>query len=531
PLDAPHGQRCSATRLFRREPVLRWTLDRLTRCEQLGSIGILCWEDQLPAVEPLAEQAGAVILAKGPRKALPEVEAIAAAQRWAEGWRGGLLSTCHFDQGFYAPWHHELAQRIGSNAIIPIDPAAALIDAKLIDALIEHAHADESDEFVFQTAAPGLGGVLIRPTLLNRLAAAKAHPGRILHYDPAQNGHDLISSPCCVPVPAAVSRTLHRFTLETDRQVRKISAATEALNGQLISSVAEDLVQRISASRTMSELPREIVLELTTRRSTKAIFRPGESMNIARPDFSMDMAKKLFRELATLDGTRLTLAGVGDPLLSPDVFTLIDAARMEAGLWVHVETDLLGITPENITQLAASPVDVVSVHVPALSPQMYSKVMGCDEYAAVLENIRRFIAERQTRRSGVPILVPVFTKCRENIGEMEAWYDQWLRALGSASIQGPSDCAGQLVDVSVADMAPPARKPCARLTSRLTILSDGTVVSCEQDIAGARPMGRLGEEPLRDIWQHQFERLRADHREGAFDKHPLCARCREWHRP
>jgi hypothetical protein len=531
PLDAPQGQLCSAARLFRREPVLHWTLDRLTRSKLLGSIAILCWEDQLAAVNPLAEQAGAVILAKGPRKTLPEVEAIAAAQRWAEGWRGGLLSTCHFDQGFYAPWHHELAERSESDAIILIDPSAALIDAKLIDALIEHARADESNEFVFQPAAPGLGAVLLRPTLLNRLAAARAHPGRIVHYDPAQNGHDLISSPCCAPVPAAVARTLHRFTLDTDRQVRRITAATEALNGQLISSGAEDLVHRVQANRAPAELPREIVLELTTRRSTRAIFRPGKSLNIVRSDFSLDMAKRLFRELSTLDGTRLTLAGVGDPLLWPDLFTLIDAARMEAGLWVHVETDLHEISPDAIARLAASPVDVVSVHLPALSPQTYSTVMGCDGYAAVLENIRRFVSERQGRRSGVPILVPVFTKCRQNLGEMEAWYDQWLRAVGSAAIQGPSDFAGQIPDVAVADMAPSGRKPCARLASRLTILSDGAVVACEQDILGARPMGRLDEEPLRDIWQHQFERLRADHREGAFGKHPLCSRCREWHRP
>ena len=271
-VDAPQGRRCSATRLFRGEPVLRWTLDRLTRSNQLGSIGILCWEDQLNAVNPLAEQAGAVILAKGPRTALPEVEAIAAAQRWADGWRGGLLSTCHFDQGFYAPWHHELAQRLESDAILLIDPSAALIDARLIDSLIAHAQGDESNEFIFQPAAPGLGTVLIRPTLLNRLAAAKAHPGRILHYYPAQNGHDLISSPSCAAVPATVARTLHRFTLDSDRQIASISVATEALNGQLISSTAEDLVHRVAAHRQIPELPREIILELTTRRSTRVHF-------------------------------------------------------------------------------------------------------------------------------------------------------------------------------------------------------------------------------------------------------------------
>jgi MoaA/NifB/PqqE/SkfB family radical SAM enzyme len=531
PVDAPQGPRCSATRLFRTEPVLRWTLDRLTRSARLGSIGILCWEDQLPAVTPLAEQAGAVVLAKGPRSNLPEVEAIAAAQRWSDGWRGGLLSTCHFDQGFYAPWHQELARRAQSDAVVLVDPSAGLIDAGLIDSLITHAQSDESIEFFFQPAAPGLGAVLLRPTLLSRLAAAKAHPGRILHYNPDQLGHDLLTSPNCATVPAPVARTLHRFTLDTDRQVLRISQATEALNGQLMSSGAEDLVQRIHAHRQVPDLPREVVLELTTRRATKAIFRPGAALNIHRPDLSLDTAENLFRQLSTLDGTRLTLAGVGDPLLHPDVFTLIDAAAMDAGLHLHLETDLLDLTEESLSRLAASHLDVLSVHLPALTPQTYARIMGCDGLAKVLENIRRFVAERQARRAGVPILVPVFTKCRDNLPEMEPWYDQWLRALGSAVIQGPSDYASQIPDPGPSDMTPPKRTPCARLSSRLTILSDGTVVACEQDVLARKPMGHLTRHPLRDIWRQSFEPLRSDHQQSLFQYHPLCHQCREWHRP
>ena len=76
---------------------------------------------------------------------------------------------------------------------------------------------------------------------------------------------------------------------------------------------------------------------------------------------------------------------------------------------------------------------------------------------------------------------------------MEAWYDQWLRAVGSAVIVGPSDFAGQIPDHAVADMAPPLRRPCARLESRMTILSDGRIVTCEQDVLGRQTLGSLGE--------------------------------------
>jgi radical SAM protein with 4Fe4S-binding SPASM domain len=529
--EAPGNERCSATRLFRGQPVLSWTLDRLTRSRRLGSIGIVCWDDQLQALRPLAEEAHAVVLAKGERIAIPEVEAVAAAQRWAEGWRGGLLATCHFDLGFYGPWHQELAQRAKSAAVLLVDPAAALIDPQIVDSLIAGAEEDESLEFCFAPAAPGLGGVLLRMPLLARLAAARAHPGRLLHYHPDQNCRELIGGDHCVSVPTPVARTLDRFTLDSDRQVNWISAATESLNGQLASTGAEDLVFRAKSHGSYGDFPREIVLELNTRRSTRPIFCPGSVMKIDRGDFAIEKAKQLFRELAATDGTRLTLAGVGDPLLAPDVFTIIDAAKLEGGLSIHVETDLHELSPEAIARLAVSPIDVVSIHVPSLSSQTYQRIMGCDAYLKVVENIRRLVTERQARKSALPIIVPIFTKCRDNFGEMEVWYDQWIRAVGSALVRSPGNYGGRLPDVALADMTPPGRKPCQRLASRLTILSDGRIVSCEQDVLGEQSLGTVGEDSVAEVWRERFGRLRADHAGGCFENRPVCSSCREWHRP
>jgi len=525
------ADRCSATRLFRGEPVLRWTLDRLARSRRLATTAVLCWEDQLPAVTPIAAEERAYVLAKGPRMSVPQIEAIAAARRWADGWRGGLLAACDFDLGFYAPWHAELVERLNSTAVLLADASAGLVDAQLVDALIEHAEARPDLELCFAPAAPGLCGALLRPTLLNRLAAAKAHPGRLMHYHPDQLSREPLAADSCLPVPAVIARTSHRFTLHCERQVLRLDDATVSLNGQLLSTGAEELVCRMHAHKPPDRLPREVVLELNTTRATKPIYWPGRTLKIDRPPFTSDLARALFQEMSELDDTRLTLAGVGDPLLAPDVFTLIDAAKLEAGAAIHLETDLLEVNAQQIARLAASPVDVVSVHLPALTPQTYMEVMGRDGYAAVIENIRRFVAERQARGSMLPLLVPVFTKCQENLAEMEPWYDQWLRAVGNAVIRGPSDCAGQIPDVAVADMAPPGRKPCARLASRVTILSDGTIVSCEEDVLGAQMMGHIGKDSLQEVWQRRFERLREEHRQSQLTNRPLCRRCKEWHRP
>jgi radical SAM protein with 4Fe4S-binding SPASM domain len=125
----------------------------------------------------------------------------------------------------------------------------------------------------------------------------------------------------------------------------------------------------------------------------------------------------------------------------------------------------------------------------------------------------------------------VFTKCAQNLSEMEAWYDQWMRAVGSAVIAGPSDFAGLIPDAAVADMSPPKRSACARLASRMTVLCDGRVVSCEQDVLGRQAVGEIGKQSVRDIWSRAVGSLRTDHQQGNWAKHSLCATCREWHRP
>lgn len=517
----------SATRLFRAEPVLRWTLRRLARAKSIASVGIICWEDQLDHVAP--EAGTAYVLAKGPRQPIPELDCITAARRWSDGWRGGLLATCDFDLGFHGGWFHELARNVGSDGVLLVDPAAALVDPALLDGLVSHADAHPDTELFFLPAAPGLGGALLRPGLLERLAKARVHGGRLLHYLPDQISREPLANESCVPAPTAAARSIHRFKLDSDRQIARLSAAMISLNGHLISSGAQELVQRARTCDAPDPLPREVVLELNSTRATRPIWWPGASVPISREPMPAASIKSLIRELAELDDTRLTIAGVGDPLLSETLFDAIDSAGNTDGICVHVETDLLNASPDVIARLARSRADVVSVHIPAVSARVYERIMGVAGYERVLESIAAFFSARSPAR--VPILVPTFMKCRENLAEMEAWYDQWLRAAGCAVIRGPSDCGGQLPDVAAADMSPAQRGPCARLSSRLTILCDGRVVSCEEDFLGTQCLGQLGTHSLKAIWQNRFAALRADHRNGNWSKHPLCARCREWNRP
>ena len=102
-LHEPADRRCSAARPFRGEAVLGWTLFRLRRASRVWQSTVLCWDDQEPLVAPVAKELNARCVSRGPRIAVPPMDAVAAARRWADGWRGGLLGSCEFDRGIPCP--------------------------------------------------------------------------------------------------------------------------------------------------------------------------------------------------------------------------------------------------------------------------------------------------------------------------------------------------------------------------------------------------------------------------------------------
>jgi len=318
-----------------------------------------------------------------------------------------------------------------------------------------------------------------------------------------------------------LARTTRRFTLDSNRQIRAIESATAHLNGELLGTDAMGLFDALEGAGDQSEFPREIVLELNTDRATDPIDWPGKRLSIHRPPMEVGTAEKLFDQFAEMDDTRFVLAGVGDPLLHDGCLEIIAKARAAGINAISIESDFVGVPAERIVALAESAVDLVSVHLPAATAEMYRTVMGGDHYAVVLSQIKRFVTARAAHGRGVPLLVPTFVKCRQNLAEMEAWYDQWIRAVGYAVICGPSDYGGLIPDVSVADMSGPCRNPCVSLSKRLMILCDGTIVSCEQDVLGRQTMGR----DVRTAWKKATEM-----RTQSWESQPVCKACKQWNR-
>ena len=130
------------------------------------------------------------------------------------------------------------------------------------------------------------------------------------------------------------------------------------------------------------------------------------------------------------------------------------------------------------------------------------------------------------------MIVPELVKVPETMGDLEEFFDGWMRTVGWANIAGFNHGAGQREDRSVMQMAPPGRVACGRLWSRCMVLADGKVIRCDQDYIGRQAIGDLAAQPLSEIWPGaRMTQLRAAHRDALWDQADLCGNCTDWHRP
>ena len=97
-----------------------------------------------------------------------------------------------------------------------------------------------------------------------------------------------------MPVATLVARTTNRFTLDSERQIARIEAATVNLNGELIGSDAEAIAQRLQSWAGRDLLPREVFLELNTTRATRPLYWPGRYHAIERGTLRIQSAAMLF---------------------------------------------------------------------------------------------------------------------------------------------------------------------------------------------------------------------------------------------
>ncbi len=527
---SPLGTRSRLSAMLAGTPLLRRTLERTTRATRLDRLFLVAPAPQAGAVADLA--AGLPVTLETFSGQPPAYrELVTAGRMWGlDGWRGGIGGLCGFDEDVHVPAAAALATRENADVVVSISAAAAMIDPKLIDAMVDH-YASEGHIFrmTFTQAAPGLAPVVLARTLLEELAPTGQPPGAVLTYKPGKPIPDLTGREACYRGATEIIEAGGRLIGDTRRSFERLERMIESI-GPGADALAVSRWLRDVDSTFVANCPGEIEIELTTIDSWNggSVLRPGGKQVPDRGSIDMDVIRRLVAACADWDDVRVVLGGFGDPLAHPQFGEIVGATRAAGAAAIAVGTSGLIRNAAIDAALFETPVDVLEIMLDAATAEGYRRVHGMDGFDAAMDNCSAWLQRRHEGHCVRPMIIPSMVKSKETLGEMEAFYDGWTERHGTALLTGYSHRAGQLADRSVVRMAPPHRVACRRTLSRMLVLADGRVTTCDQDFAGRQIIGDLREHSIQSIWQDEaLNRIRRDD----LSQTALCRTCDEWHRP
>jgi radical SAM protein with 4Fe4S-binding SPASM domain len=550
----PLGTRSRLAEELRGVPVLRRTVERVRAAESVAQVLVSCPADQHERCRRLLEGSGAEVVSHD-GGATRWAALVRSARKWSmDAWRGGIGGTTVFDEYTDCRLIDELARTAEADGVLVVSPAAVVFDPQLAERMIERrGAAGDEVRMIFATTPPGVSGILLDAGLVHELAAQNLPIGWLFSYQPDQPRKDPVFQDCCIEVPAEVRFAHGRLMADTERSMRRLANLLAGHSSPDAQTASQWLLQH--EEEAIEPMPREVEVELTTDDPyPQALLRPRGDRVPRRGPLDLRILRRLAEELTTFDDSLIVFGGFGEPLRHPQFADALAACqgtpsplqgegRVEGRAFgLGVRTAGVDLTDAIIEAMIEARVDVLSVVLDAWTPELYARINGGAtgglsagapaSLAGVRASIDRVAAIRADRRSACPIVVPELTKAKENVAEMEAFYDGWLRSLGSVCITAAGHYARQFPDHGVMKMAPSPRTACRRLRSRCVVLADGRVAACDQDFKGSQTVGDLRKQSLAEIWQGpELTRLRDAHHAGQFEVTSLCGACDEWHRP
>ncbi len=533
--ESPIGTRSRAASDLRGKPVVARTMEQLCKSRRIDHLFVLCPPQQTDRCERLIpdELRRRVTVRARRVEAAPFRTLVRVARKWSlDGWRGGIGGICSMDEYTRSEELALLAHAESTDALLCASPCGPLIDPVLVDTMIDHSERtiDES-RITFAQAPPGLVGTVYSTDILIEMAQKHSPPGMVLSYKPDMPMMDLAHKSCCYTAPASVRHAGGRLIVDTDRAMRTVDAYLATGMPIEAETVGRWLIER--ADGEIPDLPLEVEIELTTGdQLANTILRPRGAAVGKRGPIDLSLIEKIAAELGAVDDSLVVLGGFGEPLLHPQFDDIVRILRDNGVYGIAVRSNCLALCEKRIDALITHQVDILAAALDAWTPELYRTVNGEDRLDEAINNVRQLTGKRGERRSVAPLVVPEMTKSVDTLGEMDHFFDGWVRETGWANFVGYSHYSHRREDRCVVNMAPPSRRACRRMGSRATVLADGRFLVCDQDFDGAHAAGSLTDASIRDLWHgDRLQGARCSHRDGSFDAMPLCTACEEWHRP
>ncbi len=233
-------------------------------------------------------------------------------------------------------------------------------------------------------------------------------------------------------------------------------------------------------------------------------------------------ASELFHRISEMNPEAVVGLGIwGEPLLNPELEAILNEVTRQESLTAVVETAGIDMDPEALLKLVSRFRGRVRwiITLDANDPELYARIRG-DGYEKAWKNAHALV-EQEPDSVWIQAV-----RMDMNEAHLEHFYRYWKERTGNVIVQKYDWLSGRLPQRKVTDLSPLTRLPCWQNKRELSILLDGTVPRCREDIDRAFPLGNVDDESLETIWE-RGEALHRKHIDGTYPE--ICEQCDEYY--
>ena len=279
----------------------------------------------------------------------------------------------------------------------------------------------------------------------------------------------------------------------------------------------------------LSYFPIRFWIESTNICNLNCPMCPNDSIEAEKKGFmNFDLFKRIIDEISEF-AQDIYLHHRGEPLLHPELFEMIKYAKSK-GLHTKLHSNATQLTEQKSIKMLESELDFISFSFDGYNKETYEKMRVGANFEETLTNITRFLELKKEFGKNRPYAVLQFldfpdskinsedkTKIKDRFRTLPL--DE-LREITAHNWGGNVELNQKTSDFSQ------STKSCTFPWYSLTILWDGTVVTCPQDFLGEIQLGNVNENSIRTIWNsNEMVNLRKQMVSGKYNCLGPCSTC------
>lgn len=192
-------------------------------------------------------------------------------------------------------------------------------------------------------------------------------------------------------------------------------------------------LRRSIATAPYIGLPYAVQIEITTKCNLRCelCYRSKEQASAVNSDMPLDLFNSIVRKLR-YPSRHVTLVGLGEPLLHPQLFSFIRSAK-ERGLTVSLISNFILIDQDMSLALIESGLDFLYVSFDSSVKSVFEKIRTGASFEKVIENIELFVKTKRDAKAKTPLFFLKSTVSQRNSEEIRRLIDL-AESLGAEGI-------------------------------------------------------------------------------------------------